>query len=174
MGQDKSEYPVGGSTMLERVVGAVGAVSDQTVLLGETRAGYECWPDRAGTSGPLAGIVTALERSGHPRVLVVAVDNALVREETLRRLIGIDSTLPLVPVDAEGVRQVTCAVYPRVIAGQALEEASSGGSVQSLLDRVSFEPVTPDVWESWGEDGRSWTSLDTPERVAEAIRRYGV
>jgi molybdopterin-guanine dinucleotide biosynthesis protein A/molybdopterin-guanine dinucleotide biosynthesis protein len=174
MGSDKAGVVVGDRTMLDRVAGAVSAVADEVVLLGESRPGYECWPDEPHSSGPLAGIVTALERSSHPRVLVVAVDNALVRSETLTGLVGLESNISVVPVDASGVRQVTCAIYPRGIAGQAREEAGSGGSVQSLLDRVSFEPVTPDVWEAWGEDGRSWLSLDSPERVAEAVARYGV
>jgi hypothetical protein len=48
-----------------------------------------------------------------------------------------------------------------------------GGSIQTLLDRVSFLPVTPDRWEEWGEDGRSWFSADTPNALDEGQKRYG-
>jgi molybdopterin-guanine dinucleotide biosynthesis protein A len=107
------------------------------------------------------------------RALVVAVDNAFVSPETLRRLVSIESDLPVVPVDDEGVRQVTCAVFPKQIAGQAVEEAEAGGSIQTLLDRVSFLPVTPDLWRQWHEDGRSWYSVDTPEALESGLERFG-
>jgi hypothetical protein len=53
-----------------------------------------------------------------------------------------------------------------------MEEAEADGSIQSLLDRVSFRAVTPETWVPWGEDGRSWFSVDTPEALAEGIRRF--
>jgi molybdopterin-guanine dinucleotide biosynthesis protein A len=107
------------------------------------------------------------------RALVVAVDNAFVRAETLRRLASIESDLPVVPVDDEGMRQVTCAIFPKQIAAQAIEEADSGGSIQTLLDRVSFLPVTPDQWGRWGEDGRSWFSVDSPQALEKGFERFG-
>ena len=172
MGTDKADVEISGATLLERVATAVAEVSDRVVVLGEEREGYESWPDQAPGSGPLAGLATALSLMTEDRALVVAVDNAFVQPGTLAHLASVESDLPVVPVDHTGVRQVTCAVYPRQIAGQALEEAESGGSVQTLLDRVSFFPVTPDQWEAWGEDGRSWYSVDTPEALASGIDRF--
>jgi molybdopterin-guanine dinucleotide biosynthesis protein A len=107
------------------------------------------------------------------RVLVVAVDNGFVNADTLRHLAAVESDLPVVPVDVDGVRQVTCAVYPKGIADIASEEATAGGSIQTLLDRVSFLPVTPEVWSGWGEDGRSWFSVDTPGDLETGLRRFG-
>jgi molybdenum cofactor guanylyltransferase len=173
MGIDKAEVEIAGTTLLDRVASAVAGVTDRVVVLGGEREGYESWPDHAPGSGPLAGVATALNRMAEDRVLMVAVDNAFVQAATLARLTSIESELPVVPVDHTGVRQVTCAVYPRQIAGQALEEAEAGGSVQTLLDRVSFLPVTPDQWMQWGEDGRSWYSADTPEALEAGLRRFG-
>jgi molybdopterin-guanine dinucleotide biosynthesis protein A len=172
MGTDKAEVEVSGSTLLDRVASAVAEVADRVVVLGGDRQGYESWPDRVPGSGPLAGLATALSQMTEDRALVVAVDNAFVQPETLAHLALVESDLPVVPVDHAGVRQVTCAVYPRQIAGQAVEEAESGGSVQTLLDRVSFLPVTPEQWEAWGEDGRSWYSADTPEALDAGLRRF--
>ena len=67
---------------------------------------------------------------------------------------------------------MTCAVYPRAVTHAANEEANLGGSIQMLLDRVSFDPVTPDVWRAWGEDGRSWFGVDTPEALADGMARF--
>jgi molybdopterin-guanine dinucleotide biosynthesis protein A len=173
MGTDKASIEIGGVTLLTRVAGAVGRVAPNVVVLGGQREGFESWPDATPIPGPLAGVATALSRMSEDRLLVVAVDNAFVDAGTLAHLVAIESDLPVVPVDHEGVRQVTCAVYPRGISGIAAEEAESGGSVQTLLDRVSFLPVTPEVWEAWGEDGRSWFSVDSPEDIATGLDRFG-
>lgn len=173
MGRDKAGVLVGGRTMLDIVGSAVGAVSHQTVLLGPDRDGWECWPDSVHTHGPLAGIATALSRTYHTHILLVAVDQPFVRRETLAEIVALADDIPVVPVDDNGVPQVTCALYPRTIQTEAMDEAAAGGSVQSLLDRVSFRPVPPDEWASWGEDGRSWYSVDHPDAVQEGIRRYG-
>ncbi len=172
MGTDKADIEISGTTLLDRVAMALALVSDRVVVLGDDRVGYESWPDRAPGAGPLVGLATALSSMTEDRALVVAVDNAFVQPETLAHLASVESDLPVVPVDHTGARQVTCAVYPRQIAAQAMEEAESGGSVQTLLDRVSFLPVTPDQWEAWGEDGRSWYSVDTPEALASGIQRF--
>ncbi len=172
MGGDKADVEISGSTLLERMASIMAPVVDRVVVLGPERDGWECWPDEVGAAGPLAGITTALTRMGRGRALVVAVDQPFARTDTLRRLAEVESDLPVVPVDHSGTRQVTCAVYPSTVATEAREEANSGGSVQSLLDRVSFTAVTPQVWETWGEDGRSWFSVDTPASLAEGTARF--
>lgn len=172
MGRDKTDVLVGEQTMLEMVANAMSAVVGQVVLLGSDRDNWVCWPDAVHASGPLAGVATALTRAGSDRVLVVAVDQPFVRTETLRSLLEVASELPVVPVDATGSRQVTCSVYPTSIADAAIDEAANGGSVQTLLDRVSFRPVPADEWSAWGEDGRSWFSVDTDEDLAIGTGRY--
>lgn len=158
--------------MLQRVSSALGEFLPHVVVLGAEREGIECWPDVVPARGPLAGIVSALSRMEEDRVLIVAVDQPFVRTQTLARLGELESRIPVVPVDEEGVRQVTCAVYPKAIAAAALEEAEADGSIQSLLDRVSFQAVIPETWALWGEDGRSWFSVDAPGALDEGIRRF--
>ena len=172
MGQDKSDVLVGDLTMLEMVAAALRSVSERIVLLGPDREGWEAWPDSIHANGPLAGITTALNRTDSDHILVVAVDHPLVRKETLAKLLEGAGAIPVVPVDDHGVPQVTCAVYPKAISQVAVEEAELGGSIQSLLDRVSFVARAPDVWKSWGDDGRSWFSVDSPEALTDALGRY--
>jgi molybdopterin-guanine dinucleotide biosynthesis protein A len=173
MGVDKADVLIGEKTMLELVGQALGPVTDRMVLLGPDRPGWECWPDSVHAAGPLAGIATALGRSTDDQVLVVAVDHPFAREDTLAGMAAMAGDIPVVPVDRDGVRQVTFAVYPRQVTAPAIEEAASGGSIQSLLDRVSFRAVTPDEWSAWGEDGRSWFSVDDPSGVEEGLARFG-
>lgn len=165
MGKDKADVTVAGSTMLDRVAAALEAVTPHVVLLGPDRQGWECWPDSVHAQGPLAGIATALTRTFADRVVVVAVDHPFVSPTFLEMLVEIESDLPVVPVDETGVRQVTCAVYPKTVAEVAVEEAYAGGSIQTLLDRVSFRPLAPQEWRAWGEDGRSWFSVDTLDEL---------
>lgn len=172
MGSDKATIEIAGRTLLARVCDAVDGVASRVIVLGGDRPGYESWPDQTAIPGPLAGVATALNRMTEDRALIVAVDNAFVTSRTLAHLVAIESDLPVVPVDEEGVRQVTCAVYPKGIAVVARQEAEGGGSIQTLLDRVSFVPITPEVWLGWGEDGRSWFSVDTPEDVAAGLERF--
>lgn len=173
MGQDKADVLVAGRAMLDRVADALGPVCDRLVLLGPDRPGWDSWADSVHASGPLAGIATALARAVEPRVLVVAVDHAYATTSTLARLADVVSPHSVVPVDDTGVRQVTCAVYPTGIAAAAHDEAVAGGSIQTLLDRVSFRPVAPDEWGAWGEDGRSWFSVDSEEALTAGRARFG-
>ncbi len=172
MGSDKAEVVIEGQTMLQRVSSTLREFLPHVVVLGAERAGFECWPDAIPARGPLAGIVTALSLMEDDRVLIVAVDQPFVRAQTLERLSELESRIPVVPVDGEGVRQVTCALYPKAIAEAAIEEAEADGSIQSLLDRVSFLAVTPELWAPWGEDGRSWFSVDTPQALEDGLRRF--
>jgi len=172
MGRYKADVLVGGTSMLRRVELALTPVVERIVILGPDRDGWECWPDSVHAEGPLAGIATALSRAESDRVLVVAVDHPFVRSDFLHRMLAIESDLPVVPVDETGVRQVTCAVYPESIASAAVEESNAGGSIQTLLDRVSFRPVAPEEWRRWGEDGRSWFSIDSKSALTEAQNRF--
>lgn len=172
MGRDKADVSVRGRPMLNWVASALAPVTTDVVLLGPDRPGWECWPDSVHAEGPLAGITTALDRADADRVLLVAVDHPFVSTDFLRQLTAVRSDLPVVPVDDSGARQVTCAVYPTSIAAEARQEAEGGGSIQSLLDRVSFHPVAPDQWRSWGEDGRSWFSVDDEEAMQVGVSRY--
>lgn len=173
MGRDKADVRIGSDTMLSRVSRALAPWVGRTVLLGPDRDGWETWPDAVHAQGPLAGIATALARATSDRVILLAVDQPFARTETLQQLIAIRSDLPVVPVDETGNRQVTCAVYPTSIADAATDEARAGGSIQTLLDAVSFRPVAPDEWRPWDEDGRSWFSVDSEEDLAAGLSRFG-
>lgn len=178
MGRDKAMVEVAGRSMLERVGEALSVVTDRVVVAGRegTVSGYRGVPDLVdGPVGPLAGLAAALDeaaRVGAEAVLAVAVDQPFVRAETLRRLTGEFDGRAVVP-EADGVRQVTCALYPAAWQEQAAVELGAGGSLQSLLDRMAFRPVPQDTWAGWGEDSRSWFSVDDPAALERGLERYG-
>jgi hypothetical protein len=55
----------------------------------------------------------------------------------------------------------------------AASELEGGGSIQSLLDMSGFRPVVEEEWRGWGEDGRSWFSIDEPANIEEGLSRFG-
>jgi molybdopterin-guanine dinucleotide biosynthesis protein A len=165
MGRDKALVEVAGKPMIHWVTAALEQVTGVVLL-----AGYEEWegwpglPDPPGRHGPLAGLAAALEL-GQP-LLVVAVDQPWVRPATLKMLAGYEGTA--VPV-AGGIRQVTCARYELSV------ETAAGGirSVQELVDRVPHHLVEEAEWSAWGEDGRSWYSVDSPDEIEAGLSRFG-
>lgn len=175
MGADKAEIRVGSAIMLEHVAAALKDVADEVVIAGRTEPvdGIPAVPDPGIPHlGPLAGLAAAAAAHPEGLLVVVAVDQPWVRPHTLRQLVTRATDLPVLPVDG-GIRQTTCAVYPAAMLSNIDEELAGGGSIQSLVDRVSFVPVTEDEWSGWGEDGRSWYSADTMTAIEVGIDRYG-
>ncbi len=175
MGTDKAERIVGGKPMALWVVEALRSHLDDVVVVGrEGRlAGLDAIPDAwPGRPGPLAGLATALTRFGRP-VLLVAVDQPLLRAETVDRLLTVgDDHQALVPYD-EGHPQVTCARYPAEWAEAAVETLQIGGSIRDMLAK-GHQQIEPGEWRRWGEDGRSWWSMDDEAAILEAERRFRV
>ena len=174
MGSDKASFELSGRPMVEWVAEAM-QVFDRVVLVGRDRglAGLDAIPDlHAGARGPLSGLQTALSVFRSPLV-VVAVDQPLVRQETLLRL-GEMAEGNETAVCVDGRPQVTCAAYSPGCLDEAARRLRSGGSLQHLLDVVPWTRIRRDVWSSWGEDGRSWFSMDTPDAVIAAERRFRI
>lgn len=175
MGEDKALVHIAGTTMLDRVAAAIAPVADEVCVAGRDSAphGVTAVPDTgAPHRGPLAGIVAVAASHPDDTLLVVAVDQPWVRTETLQHLVSLTEDLPVVPVD-EGVRQTGCATYPAAALHSAREELDAGGSIQSLLDRTAFTPVVESEWRTWGEDGRSWFSVNTATDIDRGIERFG-
>lgn len=165
MGRDKALVEVGGKPMIACVVGALEAAGLEVVVAGKPQGweGRRGLADPPGRAGPLAGLVAALGQGQD--LVAVGVDQPWLRGETVRRLADLEGTA--VPVD-EGVRQVTCARY----AADHAEEAGRASSVQDFLALIPHQTVDRDLWQTWGEDGRSWYSVDDAEALAVGLERY--
>lgn len=167
MGEPKAGFMLAGRPMADWVTDALASVCDAIVVAGPSWRGLPTVQDEPGVAGPLAGILGAVRYAPGP-VLVVAVDQPWVRTETLLELRRLhDGDQPLVPIDA-GTAQVTCAVFtPALLAAEPRQ------SVQAALDAVVHQPVARDVWHTWGEDGRSWFSVDEAADAVRGIDRFG-
>lgn len=174
MGRDKALLEVGGRPMVEWVAEALGRVCSEVVVVGrEGRlAGLRGLPDAGGEQGPVAGLSAALSEAGGRPVVLVAVDQPFVRGETLARLLALHRPGEAVVPLQEAAPQVTCAVYPAEWREEAARQGRRSGSLRGLVERLPTRRVLPSEWRSWGEDGRSWFSVDTPEALEEGVRRF--
>lgn len=176
MGRDKALVEIGGRPMVEWVVAAMRAATPDLVVIGRTGrlAEIECVPDdNPARRGPLAGLATALRLADGRPVILVAVDQPWIRAETLRGLTELAGPFHAVVPTTDGTRQVTCAVYPDSWADRVAAEDAADGSIQTLLDDLPYRPIDEPDWRSWGEDGRSWFSVDTEDALREGMESFG-
>ncbi len=155
--------------MFEHVVAALRRSGLEVVVAGRVDAaiGLPTVGDAADLpKGPAAGLLTVL-RELTTDVVLVAVDQPLLRPQTVEQLLALEGDA-VVPA-AAGHPQVTCGVY-RLACRDALEELmlQDNPRLRRLLPLVRTTLVPEEAWRDWGEDGRSWLSVDTPEQVIEA------
>lgn len=168
MGAPKAAIDLEGRSFSEWVQ---RALSDRTIVFVGGDVPDVRSIDDADGSGPTAGLAAALTL-GADAVLLVAVDQPWLRRETVEHLIDRYAGVPIVPVD-DGVRQVTCAIYPAALSPAAAALAADGRALQAVLDDIEVDEVTPAEWHTWGEDGRSWFGADTPSEIAAGLARFG-
>ena len=154
------------------VVAAVSQVVSEVLVVGREEAGTApAVPDALpGGRGPSAGIVTALMTSEGRPIVAVGVDQPWVRPNTLDALLSVRPQ-PAVPLDHQ--YQVTCAAYPASSLSRLAATAREKRSLQPEVPLLGGTVIHPERWLSWGEDGRSWFSVDTLEDLQEGLRRYG-
>lgn len=172
MGTDKALFELHGRPMAGWVADAMTGF-DQVVIVGRRGgiAGLEAVPDlHPRAAGPLSGLQTALTVFRSP-VVVVAVDQPLVRPVTLARLAELAAGNETA-ICVDGRPQVTCAAYATTCLEEANRQLRTGGSIQHMLKSVPWTRVRREVWSMWGEDGRSWFSMDTPDALIAAEQRF--
>jgi molybdopterin-guanine dinucleotide biosynthesis protein A len=98
---------------------------------------------------------------------LAAVDQPLIRLTTLQHLLASPTHDAVVPL-AAGHPQVTCALYRASCLPELrrIEDTIPNVSIRDLLARVNVRYIEPAEWTEWGEDGRSWRSIDTPADLA--------
>lgn len=173
MGSDKAAIPFASSTMLETILDSVSTVGDP-IVVGRSDApqGVLAIPDqRTNSRGPLTGLETVLQHEPKRTVVLVAVDHPFVQPRTLLEMLALDGDA-VIPLD-DGWQQVTCAIYRPPFLSAATETLDNGcRSIIAALGSVTVNLLQEDTWRSWGEDGRSWFSVDSPDRLDEGLRRF--
>lgn len=176
MGEDKALVPIAGAPMINWVAAALADACDGIVVAGREPGwlGFEAIPDQSeAQQGPLAALYSVALAHPERQLLLVAVDQPWLLKATVGRLAKKGELgVAVVPVE-NGQRQTLCAIFPEGLGDLAQDELGAGGSIQSLLDRISFEPIIESEWKTWGEDGRSWFSCDTTDAIEIGMTAFG-
>jgi len=175
MGEDKATVVVGGAPMARWVTRAVTAVCTRSAVVGRTGSleGLEAIPDHGDPRlGPLSGLVTALSTFRAP-ILLVGVDQPLVKQATLTELAKL-AVAGETAVCFDEVEQVTCAAYQPDLLEPARSHLEGGGSIRTMLASHPHTRIEEPEWRTWGEDGRSWFSMDSQSDIVDAERRFRV
>lgn len=167
MGRDKATVAFRGEPLISRPLAALreSGAAEVVVVGGAPGAiaelGVEVVPDSHPGSGPLGGLITALDRSRYEMVVVLACDLPLLGADLVRTLVGelarsrAEAVVPLV----EGTPQPLTAAYRRGIAASLREIFDSGvRSVTSAVERVGALHLD-------GLDTLALTDVDTPEQL---------
>lgn len=172
-GVDKATIDVAGTTLLDHLVGALPPTVP-VVVAGPERPTSRPVTFRAeepAGAGPVAGIAAALAEIRTPYVAVLAVDipwSAPVVTALVAELCLTDDIDVLIPVDAEGRRQLLCCAWRTAALASSLERLGDprGRSVRDLIAgaRVQERVLTPD-------EASLLADIDTPADLDRELRR---
>jgi molybdopterin-guanine dinucleotide biosynthesis protein A len=181
MGRDKLLLSLNGRPVLERLMAAIGPLTDRVRLIG--RDAVPAWPGwnderltaRADISpglGPLAGIHTALATAESHVILVVACDLPFVTTAFLRGLLErltpeVDA---VVPSPASGPIPV-CAVYRASLLAEVERRIRARElTTRAFVDAVRARLVAGEELEGLDPHGHCLLNLNTPADFETALR----
>lgn len=181
MGRDKGSLPFGDDTMLSRVIGIVGNVTNDIVVV--ARDGQEIPAPHKGVPyrvrvvrdpveglGPLAGIVTGLRSIASDVAFVTACDMPLLRPELVRRVLDLAGNHDVCVPVLDGHAMTMCGVYKTSVIAAAERLVASGElSVKRLLDHVGVRRVDAADLRDVDPALESFFSCDTPEKYRQAL-----
>ena len=170
MGEDKTFLEVGGRPMLTWVVEALTGAGVEPVIAGRPSPidRVASLADPPDVAGPAAALTAAFRSHPGTDAVLVGADQPYLRSETITRLTETPGAAVTV---VDGRRQTLCTVYRDECAPvlERLLAERPDPPLQVLLDRVETVEITAETYRGWGEDGRSWLGVDTPE-VLRAVR----
>ncbi len=183
MGTDKAllQLPSGGPTLIERVVAAARAVTDEVIVVAEDAERLppmpvRTMPDVIPRAGPLAGLVAGFEAARHPDILALACDLPYLSVRLLRWMAAQPRTWDaLVPFlsneDGKAGWEPLHALYTRACLA-AMRAALDRGERQAtaFFPAIRIKPLTAEAMRSHDPDLRSTHSVNTPAAWAEAVR----
>ena len=181
MGRDKALLPLGGQTLIERVLAAAHPLGYPRLIIGEptayTHLKLPVLPDRRPKLGPLGGLYTALSATAAP-VLLLACDLPFLTPDFLRHLVNRRGPhQAVVPHTATGL-QPLCALYePSCLAAvEAAIQADQLG-MRDLLSNLNLDLIKEKDWRPYDERGLLFANLNAPaeyERAQAALLKSGI
>jgi len=183
-GGDKLAVLVAGRPLLHRAIRAAAEVAAEVVVVLAPDAPVPTLPDRlvppiaiardlVARKGPLAGLVAGLAVATHPRALLVAGDQPLLRTAVLRALLDElgDSGHPDGPdvvalEDGDSIWPFPVALRaPTVRPAAAAALAGPDLRLFTLFERLRLARVPEARWRALDPGGDSLRDVDTPDDI---------
>jgi molybdopterin-guanine dinucleotide biosynthesis protein A len=173
MGRDKTQLPVGETTLACRTGQLLARVATPALEVGPGTSGLTAVSEELPGRGPLSAIAAgraALRERGHVgSALVVACDLPMLSEEWLRFLVHYDSVSSVVPI-IDGRAQPLCAKWGADDLDEAVQLVREGE--RSLRHLLSAPGVTLLGESQWSQVARR-ENFDDVDTVEDA-RRLGL
>lgn len=171
-GRDKLVELVGGRTLLEHAVAAVGPLAQETIVVGapdESRTvpdGAILVRDPSSFEGPLVGVLTGLGQAHEAAALVVGGDMPTMVPSVLGALVDrlVDPTVDAVVLESRGERQplpVALRTDPARAAATTLV-AQGERRLGALMESLAVTVIEESMWRELDPDGRTLRDVDTP------------
>ncbi len=181
MGGDKANLVLGEQTLLQHVITTMRELFPEVIvsvrqLRPEIDLPQVCdeQADIAG-GGPLAGVVAGLERVATPWVFVVACDMPFMTPAMVELLGKYRGQYQAVVPVVQGHPQTLSAFYANGCLATIRAHVAGGGknSLRAVLGNLQVRYVDETELSTADPVLRSFFDLDTPQDVANAIRRDG-
>jgi molybdopterin-guanine dinucleotide biosynthesis protein A len=176
MGRDKALLPWDATDLLGHTLARLAVVTDAVRLLSgpEPRYGDRGVPedtDVVAGAGPLAGLLTALERDEGRGVLLLGADLPLVPTSLLARLAArLESADAVVPVAGRGPEPL-CAAYGPACLGPVRRYVAAGDlGMTAFWREVRVRPLCADELLAFGDPEILFLNVNTPEDYERALR----
>jgi molybdenum cofactor guanylyltransferase len=179
-GRDKLAEPLGATSLLQRAVDGVAAVSGVVVVVVAPDA-----PDPAVASsvplriardavqaqGPLAGLIAGLAVVREPLCVVAAGDMPFLRASVLGLMVRVASEDPsgaVVLGGGGGPRPLPCVLRTEEALGEARPAFESGDrSLRSLIEALGARVIPERDWAALDPDRRTLRDVDRPQDLAD-------
>ncbi len=172
-GSDKLSVPLGGRSLLEHAIAAVGPLARETIVvaapvdLRRIPDGVSLVHDPRAFEGPLLGLLTGLRRAARPLVLVAGGDMPTMLEPVLEALLaGLDDpAIDAVTLEHEGrSRPLPGALRTRPALAAAERLIATGERrLRALYGALATAVINEPSWRALDPDGRTLRDVDTPD-----------
>ena len=173
--------PWGDVTLLEHVVGRVGEVVDEIVVVAREGQAIELSGpipmvrDPAEGLGPLAGLAAGLAAVSAERAFLVSCDMPFLRPAFVRRLLELSVGHDAAVAEIDGYFMVTAAVYTKAALAIARDlVAERRLRPRFLLDALDTRIVTAAELRDVDPGLESFRNCNTPEEYQAALRDAGL
>ena len=179
MGQDKALLPLGGRSVIERVIECVRPLSDDVTLITNTpekhrHLGYRMVSDVYPDKGSLGGIYTAVHAARYSHCLVVACDMPFLNADLLSYLAEIASGFDVVVPRIGEFPETLHAVYGKGCL-EPIQQCLLADRLKiiSFFDHVRVRYVEREHVARLDPTFRSFLNINTPDDWERVRRMVG-